>query len=86
MAEDAFQVTRHTKVKVLTLHTITRMWIFKFVPLDLIVPKTIIIRIKFWCFKKKKIASFIHCLIKFKQLFTKKNSRLDTLNNDHMFV
>lgn len=47
MAEDAFQVTRHTKVKVLTLHTITRMWIFKFVPLDLIVPKTTIIRIKF---------------------------------------
>uniref|UniRef100_A0A3Q4HIX8 Protein aurora borealis n=1 Tax=Neolamprologus brichardi TaxID=32507 RepID=A0A3Q4HIX8_NEOBR len=27
MAEDAFQVTRHTKVKVLILHTITRMWI-----------------------------------------------------------
>lgn len=41
MAEDAFQITRHTKVKVLTLHTITRMWIDEFVPLDLIVPKTI---------------------------------------------
>lgn len=36
-------------------------------------------------FKEENIASFIH-LVKSKQLFTKKNLRLDTLNNDHMLV
>lgn len=37
-------------------------------------------------FKEENIASFIHCLVKSKQLFTKKNLKLDTLNNDHMLV
>lgn len=36
-------------------------------------------------FKEENIASFIHWLVKSKQLFTK-NLRLDTLNNDHMLV